>query len=557
MISGVSFGGLASGLDTEEIIASLLHLERAPIRQLAARVNAKVAEREAWQKVNMMLSQLDSTLGGLRDSVTFAGRTAVSSREDLLSASADPSAAQNTYEIEVLQLARAHRVASARFASAVDPLGLSGSFNIDGTVMEVGEDSSLSGIRDLINASDVGAAASIIDNRLVVTSDTSGYSGRLQIEDGPEGILVQLGIMTEVVAVVETTDEAVGAIAASDEGIPYTASQLAEPVEVAGSEYRYALHGEEGVVALSVDGSAYVPLTAAVQVSELEGAEMEDAEFIFESPVHSGTVVATLGDDTLVLSACSVAREVSAPADGHFTIDGLEVTTTVNAGIDHVIEGVSINLLGASVGTPITLHVSRDDERSLAAVRDFVDGYNAVQGYLGQLGARAGILQGDGTLMRLQTRLRQLVTSPVQHEGSGFTQVAQLGIQVDRHGLMSLDEAALRAALEADSDAVHEVFGASATEHSAGGVAQRLSDSLHGYLRSGDGLLTQRDRLYERMLRDFDDRREFLERRVLRREDSLRRQFAGLESMLSTMHSQGQWLEAQIQNLNSISRSGQ
>lgn len=558
MISGVSFGGLASGLDTEEIIASLLHLERAPIRQLTARADAKVAQREAWQKVNMHLSQLDSALRSLQDQVTFTSRIAASSREDLLAATADPSAAETLYDIEVVELARGHRMASMRFDSTVESLELSGSFYVGETLIEVGEDSSLSAIRDLVNASGADATASIIDNRLVLTSDSTGYASRLHIGDQSDDVLIQLGLMTTVQAVVETSDPDVGGIAASTEGEQYTASQLAQPVEVAGVEYRYALHDEMGVAALSVDGSVYAALTGAVDVEALEEAEIiVGVDFVFDGPVRSGRVTAVLDEvqNTITLHGASVTEELSAPRNGLFTVDGLQVSTAVNEGIDHVLEGVSIDLLGASEGTSITLRVSGDDERTLEAVGEFVDRYNTLQSYLGGLAARDGLLQGDSTLMRLQSMLRQLVTSPVELGSPGLSQAAHVGIQVDRHGVMSLDEAALRGALETDAGAVHRIFGASADGDGADGIARRLADGLHSYLRFGDGLLSQRDRLYERMLRDFDDRVEFMERRVLRREDSLRRQFAGLESMLSTLYSQSQWLDAQISNLNSMRRS--
>jgi len=114
VVTGVSFSGLASGLDTDEIMEKLMQIESRPLRQLQQKQKTQQMQQEAWQNVNMMLSGLDSSLSSLRHSTTFGAYQVTSSREDLLTATATQAADEADYQVQVKQLAEAHRLASGQ-----------------------------------------------------------------------------------------------------------------------------------------------------------------------------------------------------------------------------------------------------------------------------------------------------------------------------------------------------------------------------------------------------------------------------------------------------------
>ncbi|MFW5896483.1 MAG: flagellar filament capping protein FliD, partial [Bacillota bacterium] len=178
MVQGISFDGMASGLNTEQIIAKLMHLERAPVRRLESRRETHQKQREVWGEVNTALSSFGSSLGDLRQDSTFVGRSVDVGNDSVLDASLTDDAEAGTYEVVVEDLATAHRMASGRFANADEPLELAGSFQIvagsDEHTIEILEDDSLVDVRDAINEKDAGIRASMIDNRLVLTSDSTG-----------------------------------------------------------------------------------------------------------------------------------------------------------------------------------------------------------------------------------------------------------------------------------------------------------------------------------------------------------------------------------------------
>ncbi len=129
-----------------------------------------------------------------------------------------------------------------------------------------------------------------------------------------------------------------------------------------------------------------------------------------------------------------------------------------------------------------------------------------------------------------------------------------LGIQTDRYGKLVFDEAKFDAAYAADPTGVAAQFTKGATSASDGwaarlqSVAKTASDPFTGTITSAiQGRQATIDRLGDDIT-DWDDRL------ALRRE-SLTRQFTALETALSTMQSQGNWLAGQIAQLPTSSSS--
>ncbi|OIQ12531.1 flagellar filament capping protein FliD [Neomoorella thermoacetica] len=112
MASGIYFSGLASGLDTESIITQLMDLERIPLTRLQQRKNQYNVEKNAWHDIYTRLSSLQSKLGDLKLASTFTGMKATSSNTLALTATAASNAPAGSYQVSIIQLAQAHKVAS-------------------------------------------------------------------------------------------------------------------------------------------------------------------------------------------------------------------------------------------------------------------------------------------------------------------------------------------------------------------------------------------------------------------------------------------------------------
>ncbi|MCR4420143.1 MAG: flagellar filament capping protein FliD [Clostridia bacterium] len=191
----MTISGLASGLDTEEIISQLMEIERAPVTRLETRKTELEAQKSAWTEIRTALLSLSGSLLTLRLSSTFNARTVTSSDQTVVYGTATASAAEGTYKITVTQLAQAHKIASNH---QIEQISIEGtlSITVDGNdrdiALEVGD--TLAEIRDKINtgAGDI-VTATIIDSRLVLTSKTTGEQGDITL-GGSEGILEALGL---------------------------------------------------------------------------------------------------------------------------------------------------------------------------------------------------------------------------------------------------------------------------------------------------------------------------------------------------------------------------
>ena len=556
MVSGISFSGLASGFETDEMVQKLMHLERAPIRQLEERQNQYEEQKTTWQGIHSKLTEFNHRIDSLTAGGTFSARAATSGHEEVLTASADDRAEEGFYELNINHLATAHRLGSARFETQDASLGISGAFSLEigdeqGSVSVAAEDS-LGDIRDRINELAVPIRASMVDNRLVLSSKETGIAHRLHLVATEGTVLEDLGITSAKTATLESKTGSIGALSGSEEGTAYQVRDL--DVSLSGMDFYHGLFNTEGeVVAVSADGQTYQTLTEPHTRDTLSSADrVEGDDVVFDKAVTSGDVTATFTDQTLTITGHHLAEELREPEDARFSVDGIEVNRSQNTNITDVLPHVTLNL--ESVGAT-TLEIYQDREPAMDAIEGFISDYNTLQSNFSELGQREGILQGDSTLMRLQTMIRRGVTDVVDlSEDASFKQLAQIGITVDRHGEMHLDDTKLTSALTEDAVAVGNLFSARESSDGADGVARRIDQELHTYLRYGDGILTSRERNFDQQISSIDQRIESLKRRMVRREQALWRQFTNMEQMLSDLQSQGQWLQGQIDNLNAGGR---
>jgi len=200
----ISAPGIGSGLDINGIVGQLMAAERLPLTALENREKAFNQKISAFGQVRSALASFQTAMQGL-SSNKFQALSATSSASEVLSASAGGNATPASYQIEVQQLARQHKLASDGHASTNDVIG-SGTLNIQFGTYDSGSNSfianagkaaksiaidpansTLSGIRDAINAANAGVTATIVNdgsatgNRLVITSTDSGAANSLKI----------------------------------------------------------------------------------------------------------------------------------------------------------------------------------------------------------------------------------------------------------------------------------------------------------------------------------------------------------------------------------------
>jgi len=190
----ITAAGVGSGLDVENIVTQLMRLERRPLDALVQRESEFRAELSAFGRLKSAISSFKSAMEDLGSLDKFQVFSTTSSDEDVLTASADSSAAQGVFAIDVDRLAQNHKLAGAQVSDSTDIGGTAG----DQLELEIGDGSSgtltidlsagmtLEELRDTINESEdnPGITASVLNvgggnQRLILTSQESGYDNRI------------------------------------------------------------------------------------------------------------------------------------------------------------------------------------------------------------------------------------------------------------------------------------------------------------------------------------------------------------------------------------------
>ncbi|MEO0651498.1 MAG: flagellar filament capping protein FliD, partial [Planctomycetota bacterium] len=192
MSGPISFGGLASGLDTTAIISALVQAERIPIQQLESQRAQEQSKQNLFGQLDGLLSDLRSKADDLSSSAGFLANTVTPSEEGIASFNATGGALAGSYSLEVLSLASASRFElTPQTSPTADLGGVDISFDIGTAVansqqysisLDAGS-SSLNDVADAINTQLADVARATVVNTgtdaspsysLVVESATTG-----------------------------------------------------------------------------------------------------------------------------------------------------------------------------------------------------------------------------------------------------------------------------------------------------------------------------------------------------------------------------------------------
>ena len=203
MATSTAVGG--SQIDVRSLATQLVAAERAPLDQQITRDSARLTTRlSSLGTLKGALSKFKDALSSIKSTDAFAIRKAVSSDEDVFTAKANGTAVPGSYSIEVVQVARAHQLASGAFVGGSTALVGTGelSLSLGGqsfTVTIDDSNSTLSGIRDAINGApgNTGVSATLIHttagSRLVLSSSGTGEANAIAVsQTGGNGGLASL-----------------------------------------------------------------------------------------------------------------------------------------------------------------------------------------------------------------------------------------------------------------------------------------------------------------------------------------------------------------------------
>lgn len=232
-------------------------------------------------------------------------------------------------------------------------------------------------------------------------------------------------------------------------------------------------------------------------------------------------------------------------ADASVLIDGIKVTSGSNT-IADAIEGVTLNLVKENPGVAVPVNVEFDELAAKTAVNEFVSSYNALIATVGEVtsfNAESGVaapLLGDPIVRGLKTSVRRELNGVLDDATAIYKTLADIGIQTEPNGTLTLDSEKLSAALAADFDEVGQLFARPDV-----GIAVKIDDLIGNLLGTGNSFDAREQTLNDRLGR-INDQRDQLEVRMDSVRARLTEQFNAMDRLVASLNQTSSFLTQQL-----------
>lgn len=249
--------------------------------------------------------------------------------------------------------------------------------------------------------------------------------------------------------------------------------------------------------------------------------------------------------------AAGTVQATEQAANAQFELNGLALESESNQP-QGVLENVSLTLRRITTD-PVDVSVISDAESIRAKLDGFVTAYNDMNslirtqtGYNSETQS-SGPLQGNRMVILSQSRMRDVITGTLDGsngETPGLSRLADIGIEFERDGSLSLNESKFEVA-SANTSAMSELFAGRGTDGASDGFGRQLDDALSNLLGT-DGAITGATETLRLRERAIEDQQERFERRLESIESRLIRQYTTLDANLAVLQS----------SLNQVSQLG-
>jgi flagellar hook-associated protein 2 len=214
--------------------------------------------------------------------------------------------------------------------------------------------------------------------------------------------------------------------------------------------------------------------------------------------------------------------------------------------IADAIPGVTLSLTKTTGTSQVSVNVTRDNGAVKDNIKKFVAAYNDIVALVNKdtaydVTTKTGAILHDETSVKgLLTQLRAAISTPV----SGLTTYSsggEIGFHTNRDGMITLDDAKIDSALSSNYNAVKSLF---INQPTVAGIAQRVNLAIDAIDDAVSGSLMSRKNSLTGQVNSLTDQISRKETAVSAYEERLKIQYAKLDSLLSQLKGQGNFLTA-------------
>ena len=366
---------------------------------------------------------------------------------------------------------------------------------------------------------------------------STGYASATVPVNGGNAMSLTLtvgGIAKPVISLAEgkdTPQDIVNAINAAKTGVTAT---LANTGDGSASPYQIVLSGAKGAA-----GSFSL------------SASYKQADGTTSSSPNAGSTGLTFGNNN--------ANQIA--SDAKVKVDGITFTRSTNTLTD-VLPGTTLDLKTVTTGVA-DLSLVRDTTALKEKFKALVTSYNDASSMLNvvtdpksTMETYGATLAGDSTARSVKALMRTLVQGESNTPGSKISTMWQMGISIDRSGVMSLDEAKLDAALADNFDDVVQTMtgntnGLSAYSTKPAGFAGEAMRKLSKLIGPSGVLLTNSQNAETQNSKYQADLGK-LETRMTTLLARYNKQFSSMESIVGGVNSQKTSLKSSFDGMMSV-----
>jgi flagellar hook-associated protein 2 len=208
--------------------------------------------------------------------------------------------------------------------------------------------------------------------------------------------------------------------------------------------------------------------------------------------------------------------------------------------ITDAIPGVTLSLLKTTGASAVSVNVTRDNGAVKDNIKKFVTAYNDLVTFVNKETAydattkTGALLYNESTVKGFIPQIRQALSAPI----GGLTiyrSAGEIGFKTNRDGTITLEDAKLDGALSSNYNAVKSLF---INQTTVAGIAQRVNQAIDVIDDTVSGSLTARKNSLTKQINSLADQISRKEVSISAFEERLKVQYAKLDSLLS--HLQGQ-----------------
>ncbi|MFD2629163.1 flagellar hook-associated protein 2 [Oceanobacillus kapialis] len=504
-------GGLASGMDIDQLVNKLMTAERMPLDKMQQDKTMLEWKRDSFREINTKLSELDNLMLDMKLSKTYNPKTISSSMEGAVTATGTPSTSNGTFEMKVKQLA-------------------TNAINVSESKLEIEPDKPL-------KEQDAFKNLKTEDKYVLFTT----YN-----EDGEKNEPYKLEIKdddTLNTLLKRISDDDNNVRAFFDEG---TGKVIMETTRT--GNYNKPEIGEEDIIdgingnpEINFENDFFSTLLNMNQEKETGG---QNAKFEYN---NSGLEMESTTNDYKLNGITFNFTDTTGDKSAKLT-----VTNDVDASVEKIMEFVDKynevveKMNGAQREEKYRDYPPLTDEQKKEMSEDEIK--------LWEERAKSGILRGETSLTSGLFDMRQSWYATVE-TGGEYTSLTQIGITTSPNymdgGKLIVKEDELRAALQENPADVQKLFSNSTDEGASRGIINRLEESLDRTMdtigeRAGEGTDTLENYTLGKRMKDLDTRIAAFEDRLTQVETRYWNQFTAMEKAISRMNNQSAQLMSQF-----------